>query len=256
MLRAHGYECRFLPPAHRRIGQTWHDNDTEWRQAVATLFHSLRQNTGLLAFNDCLAGRVLAAAHDVGVHVPRQLAVIGVGNDVEAHTSSLVDLTSIDVDWEHVARRAVDLLDTLLQGRASPYEPVLIPPRAVITRGSTGVDPWEHSYIRQATAYISEHCSDSRLGVERVAEQVGISRRQLERNFRSLKHCTVRAFIEDTRMLMAARLLVEQPRAKIMVISELIGITDPNSFYRKFRLRFGVTPTAFRRKQAALPNRI
>ena len=246
VLEAQGCECDSLPPAHRRIGHAWHDNWTEWRQAVLARLELSRGNAGLFAFNDCLSAKIMAAARETGLAMPHDLAVLGVGNDSLDCESGPLTLTSIDPDIEGMAGRAAELLDELLTVGRCDESVVLYPPKGVVTRDSTGSARLESSRLHQAITYVAGHLTDPRLSVALVADKIGISRRQLERDFRNLKRCTVREFIEDLRMQNAGRLVIEHPQAKILTIAETVGISDPYSFFRKFRKKLGVTPMVFR----------
>jgi len=246
-LRLQGIDCHLLPPAYRRLGYAWNDNGREWEQAALALLRGLRGNVGVFAFNDCLGQRIESIAGGTGLLVPDQVAIIGVGNEVIDCESGPVSLTSIDLDLEGMTARALDILDGMMNGRDFTGS-VLHPPKGVITRASTTVVRLQDTRIQQAIAYIGTHSADPHLSVASVADKVGISRRQLERDFRSFKGCTVREYIEDMRMQAAARLVLEHPQSKILAVAEAIGIPDPNSFFRKFRKRFGTTPAAFRRQ--------
>jgi LacI family transcriptional regulator len=247
-LASEGFDCDTLTPAYRRIGYTWNDNDHEWRQALARRLDAHRQRAGLFAFNDCLARRILAVAMEAHLPVPEQLAIIGVGNDLLDCEASPVPLTCIDPDVDGMTARAVELLHEELERGPAGQTTLKHPPKGIITRESTGLDRLHGSRIHQAIAYITAHSADSSLSVATLAERIGISRRQLERDFRNYKGCTVREYIEDARLQRAARLIIEHPQAKILAIAESIGVTDANGFFRKFRKKFGVTPGAFRRQ--------
>ncbi len=253
-LQLHGCDCHLLPPAHRRIGHAWHDNGAEWLHAVHEWLKSRRGLAGLFAFNDCLAARLAAVARDRSVEIPHDLALVGVGNDLLECETGPVSLSSIDLDIEGLAYRSAEVLCQVLSGRPPAIQLLSVAPRRVVERESTHVRGPESSRIQQAINHVLLHCTDPHLGVAGLAEAVGISRRQLERDFRNLKGCTVRAFIETTRMERASRLLLDHPHTKVLSIAESIGITDPNSFYRKFRKQFGVTPAAFRRQQLGTPH--
>lgn len=249
-LRAEGYDCHLLPPAYRRIGHAWNDNAREWRQATWDRLSGLREHTGVFAFNDCLSGRVAHLALEAGLAVPGRIAILGVGNDPLDCESGALSLTSIDPDLEGMTVRAADLLEEVMSGRRA-RELVLHPPKGVVARASTQVDRLHDSRMHQAIAYVATHRADPRLSVASVADNIGISRRQLERDFRNFKGCTVRQYIEEMRMQTAARLVLEQPHAKVLAIADAIGIPDPNRFFRKFRKRFGTTPGAFRRQSTS-----
>lgn len=243
-----GCSCQILPPAHRRIGQAWHDNWTEWSRSMATLCRDVLPGTGLFAFNDCLSAKVLAAAVEMGIAVPDSLAIIGAGNNPFECESADITLSSVDPNFEEMAEQAATLLYQLLDGITPLQRAVAVPPKGIAARQSTVTHRSDYPRIEHAIAYVLAHCADPSLCVSTLAEAVGVSRRQLERDFRSGKGCTIRAFIEEARILRASQLLIEHPQTKIMTIAESIGISDPNCFFRKFRKRFGVTPTAFRRQ--------
>ena len=101
----------------------------------------------------------------------------------------------------------------------------------------------------QALEFIAQSYADPNLSVASVAEALAISRRQLERDFRSERGYTVREYIEQTRMKEAARLLLDYPSANVTEVARLVGISAPGNFFRIFRKRFGVTPAGYREQQ-------
>lgn len=245
-IQRHGCSCRVLPPAHRKAGGIWQDDWPSWRQSVAEQLSRCPERAGLFAFNDCLSAEIAALAHELGLSVPRDLAVLGVGNEAIECESASVKLSSVDPNLEEMAYQAARLLAQILDGK-QPRDGVLtVPPRSIDIRESTAISNVSYPRFEQALVYIAERYADPNLSVGSVADALGISRRQLERDFRSENGYTAREYIERARMQEAARLLLEQPNATVAEIAEQVGISAPGNFFRIFRKRFGTTPAAFR----------
>jgi LacI family transcriptional regulator len=246
-LRRRGFDCELLPTAHHKIGSVWYDDWSDWRHAVAEQLEKLPKPIGLFAFNDCLAGELAALALEVGLPVPDALSIIGVGNELVECESAPITLTSIDPDLPEMAYQAACLLDDMLAGKPVARDTFEVKPKGVVVRESAAAaDNQENARIGQAIAFISQSFADPNLNVALVADSLGISRRQLERDFRADMGCTIREYIEQARMKAAARLLIHQPEANIDSIASQVGISAPGNFFRIFRKRFGVTPSVYR----------
>ncbi len=252
--RVHGFEtrlaeqgclCHRLPPAHRRIGCYWHDDWEEYRRSLKARLLQLPRPSAIFAANDCVAAAIIDACRELGMPVPDEIAVVGVGNDETLCETVPVPLSSVDLDLEEMAYRAAAALDEIMRGKAPP-ELTLVPPRGVITRISTDICAVSDAHVAHALSYIAEHYPDARLSVADVAEAVGVSRRHLERSFRSETGCTVYEHVVRRRMQEASRLLKAHPRAKIAAIAELVGLDGAGNFFRTFRRFFGESPKVHR----------
>ncbi len=247
----HGYSFETLPAAHHKASGLCTSNWPEWKAAVSSKLSNLKGRTGLFASNDCLSVELASLAEELGVKVPDDLAIIGFGNEIIECESAPITLSSIDPNMEKIAYSAAKLLADILEGRESSDTIIKIPPSGIVARESTAISNQESSRVEQALSFVAKHYSDPNLGVSTVAESLDISRRQLERDFRTEKKSTVREYIELTRMNEASRLLIEQPDVSISNIAELVGISAPGNFFRIFRKRFGTTPAAYREKRGS-----
>ncbi|MBD5778354.1 helix-turn-helix domain-containing protein [Pelagicoccus sp. NFK12] len=245
-LKAFGYPCGQLPPPHAKSFQPWQENWTEWRQSVLELLSKPQDRIGLFSFNDCLSGELLTIADEIGLCVPDQIAILGAGNETVECEASHVSLSSVDPNMEDMAYQAAALLSDLMDGKRCETECIRIAPRKVEARTSTEVSSRNNPRIHRAMTFIAENYSDPNLGVNPVSDALGISRRQLERDFRAEKGKTIREHIEETRMRAATRLLVERRDDTVEDIARRVGISSPGSFFRTFRKRYGLTPSEFR----------
>ncbi|MDR7255553.1 LacI family transcriptional regulator [Nocardioides sp. BE266] len=90
--------------------------------------------TAIFAINDNTAVGVLAAAQQRGLSVPDDLSVVGY-NDIPLSARLPVPLTTVHVPLDQVARSAVDMLRTLLDGRPVEEDRTALP--TLIPRSST-----------------------------------------------------------------------------------------------------------------------
>lgn len=92
------------------------------------------------------------------------------------------------------------------------------------------------------------------LGLEQLAAVGGMSRRQLERLFRTCLNETPSGFYLALR-LDRARQLLEQTDMRVVEVSLACGFASAPYFSRAYRARFGCTPREDRRNLRAEPNR-
>ena len=93
--------------------------------------------------------------------------------------------------------------------------------------------------IRQSLSYINEHLGEE-LSVERLSEQVYLSRYHFMRLFKAETGSTVHAYVRQKRLLYAARLIREGANANLA--AESAGFADYSAFHRAFRQSFGISP--------------
>jgi LacI family transcriptional regulator len=245
-----GLTCHVLSTPHLRQGPAWQWRWTDYRRRIVGEIQRLPRPTAIFAFTDAVAAAVIDACRDLGVAVPEELAVLGVGND--ALTSAVLPLpvSSVEPDYEAKARRAGELLDAMMAGELVLPDAVRVAPRGVITRVSTDLRAVSDPRVARALSFIAENYPNPLLSVADIAAAVGVSRRQLERSFRETAHCTIREQIVRTRMQEAARLLTAHPRAKSADIAALVGLAGAGNFFRTFRRFYGMTPRDHREHAA------
>jgi len=85
------------------------------------------------------------------------------------------------------------------------------------------------------------------LTVEDIADQTGISKRQLERSFRAHANMSPRRYYADLRLSRAYALLSETDLS-IAEISAATGFGGTSTFSRAFRQKFNTSPNRFRKR--------
>ena len=212
------------------------------RIATADWMRGLPGPLGLLTHNDARALGLLAILVAHGIRVPEDVGVLGVDNDAFLDDSSNPTLSSVDNAPSIVGYRAAEMLVSILEGAPPPASTLLVAPRHVVQRRSTGTvltDP----LLAQAVALIREHAC-APIDVHQVLKTVPLSRRSLERRFRL---CLGRSPAEEilrVRMDRARTLLVDSDLS-IGRIAEAVGYGHGRNFASAFRRESGMEPRAY-----------
>lgn len=101
-------------------------------------------------------------------------------------------------------------------------------------------------YVEQAKKYVQEHCTDSRLSLDRVAENVGINSAYLSRLFYELSDTNFVNYMNSCRVEHAKRLL-RQSKISVQEAGYCCGFNSMQNFSRVFKRHTGITPGAYRK---------
>ena len=218
-----------------------------WERAenkLARWIAALPKPIGVLVCSDQRGAQFLEACRRAGVSVPDEVAVIGVDNDEPLCEVCLPPLSSIEAGHTSVGYQAAALLDSLLQGQASPRKPLLVEPRGVIARPSTEVLAVGDPVVATALRLIRDQAHTG-LKIDALARQVGTSRSVLQRRFRALLHRSIHQEILAARIKRARDLLVRTDLPLIQV-AERAGFKHQEYMGAVFRARVGKTPAQLR----------
>lgn len=219
------------------------------RQAMEWLMGELRRlpkPLGVFAATDNQAVLVLRTCMKAGLSVPEEVAVLGCDNVPLVCQYAPVPLSSVDPDLELQGYEAAKLLDRLMDGEPPPREPVIIPPKGVVTRQSTDILAVPHVPTARALRFIWEHYREPILTPD-VAAAAGLSRRGLDHAFRQHLHRSVTSELTRRRVEHAKGLL-ENTNLKAYEVAEQSGFSGLVYFSRVFKQTVGVGPRAYRRR--------
>ncbi len=170
------YEQPFRTQAH-----SWDENQnrlTKWLQDIP-------KPVGVLATNDLLGHHVLVACNRAGLHVPEQVAVLGVDNDELLCGLCNPPLSSVILDLEQIGYEAAAWLDRIMQGNKPAAGALLeVSPLGIAVRQSTDIFAISDPDIAGALQFIREHACDG-MSVQDVLNHFSVSRSWLERGFRN-----------------------------------------------------------------------
>jgi len=91
---------------------------------------------------------------------------------------------------------------------------------------------------------VEEHIDNSNFGTEWLADEIGLSTRQLRRKIKECTNLTTSGYIRTLRLERAAQLL-EQNAGTVSEIAYAVGFQDPKHFSRLFRQIYGEVPSKY-----------
>ena len=223
------------------------EHPTDWERhqaAAADWVISLPKPVGILACTDQLGFWLLDACRRAGIAVPEEVAVVGVENDETLCQMATPRLSSVAFDGDRIGYQAAALLDRLMGGAPPPSEPLVVPPRGIVTRQSSDIVAIADREVAAALRIIREHACHG-LAVSEVVDQIGISRTALERRMKAAIGRTPGEEIVRVRFARVKALLMETDLT-LAAIADRCGIEHPQYMAEAFKKQFGMTPGVFR----------
>lgn len=212
-------------------------------KGLVQLLRESPQPLGVLAMNDPHAHAVCSLCEDLGIDVPNEVAILGVG-DLNISRRHSPSISSVRTNAEAIGYEAVKLLHRLMNGEDPPRRPILIPPAGVIERDSTCSSYSDSGGLRRAVEFIRTHACEG-INVEDVVRHLAVSRRTLEKEFAKRLGHSPGHEIRQVRLDRAKQLLVDTDFS-ITKISELTGFREHARLTNFFRQQTGLSPSAFR----------
>ena len=130
--------------------------------------------------------------------------------------------------------RAENLIEIrrLLRQRFS-REVVAVEPSKITVTSADAV------FLEQVQTAVEARMANSNFGAEWLADEVGLSPRQLRRKLKALTNLSTAGYIRSMRLQRAAQLLEEQA-GNVSEVAYAVGFQDPKHFSKLFRQVFGM----------------
>lgn len=231
------------------VPKTKLDDVDRFAAALSPILRALPKPVGILTYNDEEAARLLALCLELGIEVPDEIALLGIGNDTFLCENQPVPLSSVIDDLERNGYEAAALLDRLMDGEPPPAEPLLVPCQGLAARRSTDILAVESPVLRKALERLKASISNPPSAVQ-LAEAVGVSRATLDRLFAS---GLGRSMHEETMRLRLARAkeMLSGGGASVGEIASACGFCNAGHFVNVFREAVGATPGRWRKARHA-----
>ncbi|MBI1371447.1 MAG: AraC family transcriptional regulator [Phycisphaera sp.] len=236
-----GHKVNVFTSSNGKVTHTW---DRE-RARLVEWIRELPKPIGVLACYDVRGRQILEACRDAGVAVPDEVAVLGVDNDALLCDLADPPLSSVMPNTRLTGYRAAELLDRMMKGEDVEPEAHLIRPAGVATRLSTDVLAIEDHEVSAAVRFIREHACEG-INVERVLDEVPLSRRILESRFRKLIGRTPHEEIVRVQLDHVKDLLCETDLT-LSDIAHRCGFSHSEYLSVVFKKKEGVTASEYRK---------
>ena len=238
-LAKEGLACAVFPGAPET------DCDDFGRESphIAKWLKSLKPGTALYASRDRRAVQMLNLCSDLGISVPRDLAVLGTDNDEVLCESVTPSLSSISLDGRNAGMLCAKLLDMHIRGRkVEPLVDLAFP--GVVTRQSTDATLVPDAFIAKALAIVRRDLSNSHT-IADIAKELKVSRRTLETKANLVLGTTLKNEINRIRLNEAVR-LISNTDLSIQAVAERCGFCCASHLNTRFKTAFGHSPSVFR----------
>jgi LacI family transcriptional regulator len=243
-LREAGFDTHFYIPRQSAASLSW----ARERQLMARWLQALPKPLGILACNDDRGQQVIEACRAAELHVPDQVAVMGVDNDELICGLSDPPMSSVVIGFERAGYESAESLHLLIRGRQPAQSKILVAASHVVTRRSTNILSVEDPFVARALRFIRDHSRDA-ISVPQVAQAAALSRRALEKRFRQSLARSVFSEIRRVRVEHISQLLAETTLS-IAEVAEQLAFEGPQHIARYFRSEKGMTPREFRLRRA------
>jgi LacI family transcriptional regulator len=242
LLKERGYDCHcYQPPASNRVAPAWRESQ---RPGLIRWLRSLPRPMGIFTPGDLHSMLLLDLCREIGIHVPEEIAILGLGNDVLICETVRPTLSSVDIDVRRVGYEAAALLDRLMAGKKEK-DIICVPPSHIAIRQSTDVIAVEDADVAEALRFIRQFACKG-IEVSDVVEEVGLSRRTLELRFGRYLGRSPKAEISRVQIEHAKTLLTRTDQTSES-IARRSGFSSLEYFTTAFHRIVGMKPQAYRK---------
>jgi LacI family transcriptional regulator len=239
-----GHSCEVLDVAYPGvITPDWNAGQTK---VLTTWLRHLPRPCAILACVDVRAFQVIAAAQQAGMHVPEEIALLGVNNDVMRCELSHPSLSSVALNAHQSGYQAAEVLDRMLRGERITDLDLRVDPIGVVTRLSTDILAVGDRNVTAALSFIREHACRG-VSVDEVVAHASASRSQLEKKFRRYIGRSPQAEIRRVQLARVKELLSESD-LPLKSIAALTGFEHIEYLSVVFKRMTGEAPGHYRKR--------
>ena len=205
---------------------------------------SLPKPVAVFACYDARGRQVIDECHRVGLHMPDDVAVLGVDDDELLCSLMTPPLSSIIPDARGAGRLAGELLDRLIDGGTAHTEN-LLPPLGIAVRRSTDTLAVDDPLIAASVAFIRANVHRG-IKPEDVVTAVGATRKMLDQAFVRRLDRSLHEAILQVQFKVVEQLLRESD-LKLAAIAVRCGFRHPEYMTAAFTKRYGISPSEWRK---------
>jgi LacI family transcriptional regulator len=214
--------------------------------AISQWLRHMPRPAAVMACCDMQAQLVITAAREAGLHVPEEVAVLGVNNDPLRCDLGTPPLSSVATNAFQSGYLAAECLAGLMDGLQPEAGDVRVAPAGVVCRQSTDTFAINDRIVAAAIHYIREHACHG-LTVGQVLRQVYTSRSVLEKKFRAHLKCSPQTEIRRVQVAKISQLLQETD-FPLKKIAGLTGFEHVEYLCVVFKRLMGLAPGAYRKQ--------
>lgn len=206
----------------------------------------LPKPVGIFCSNDVPARDLADVCLELGIEVPKDVAIIGVDNDLVECRLSRPPLTSIEIPSARIGFGAAEMLDKLMKGEPLDESTFQPNPIRVVERESTNMNAVGDNEVKKAMEYMQSNFAQIET-VEDVVAAVSIGRRALELRFRNVLGKSPLEVLHLKRIA-HAKLLLVKGGGDFSRIAEECGYQSAVRFSQVFKKYEGCSPQDYSKR--------
>lgn len=234
-----GFEVSVYSPSKSLSIQKEHIKISKW-------ISSLPKPIGIMACNDDRGQHILEACKTAEVHVPEEVAVIGVDNDTLICDLCDPPLTSIALNTIDAGFKTAELMDRLMNGEKMNGQLIPVSATHVVKRQSTDILAVDDKNLINALLYIRENARE-RISVSDVVNSTSLGRRNLEGKFKQILNRSIMEEARRIRIEQISKILLETDLS-ITEITSAFSFTEIEHISRYFRKEKNMSMREFRKQ--------
>lgn len=214
---------------------------------LADWVRQLPHPCGVLAVDDEHAYRLVWACRKAGIHIPEDIALIGVGNDEFLCDTAHPSISSTIINREEAGYQAAQRLAHLLAG-TTEVDSLRLAPLGILHRQSTNILAIDDPVTAAAMRFIWDN-RDRPLNVDDVADHVLVSSRTLHRRFLKYLNRTPGDILRKSRLDQVCHLIVSTDLL-LVDIAVRFGFSSVSQLSRDVLKHTGMRPRELRRSNS------
>ncbi len=237
-----GYKVQFYKQSSSKRKRSWELEQsimTEWLQ-------QLPKPVGLMTCTDDRSQNVVEACKAAGIHIPEEVAIVGVDNDEFVCGLSNPPLSSVALNATQAGYEAAEILSNLMKGKKKNDTVIVAKATHVIGRQSTDVLAIDDADVANAIKFIRQNARRA-IQVGDVVNSGTLSQRALQQRFRNVLGRTIYDEINRVRIDHICQLLLNT-HDSISDIALDLDFLDDGHIARFFKRERGITPREFRQQ--------
>jgi LacI family transcriptional regulator len=237
-----GYKVQFYKQSFSKEKPKW---ESEHRMMIEWL-KQLPKPIGLMTCTDDRSQNVVEACKAAGIHIPEDVAIVGVDNDEFICGLSNPPLSSVALNAAKAGYEAAELLNALMQKKKKNDTIIVAKATHVIARQSTDVLAINDMEVINAIKFIRQNARRA-IQVSDVVEFGTLSQRALQQRFKNVLGRTIHDEINRVRIEYICQLLLTTNDSISDIASDLEFLGDDH-IARFFKNERGISPRDFRRQ--------
>jgi LacI family transcriptional regulator len=217
------------------------------QERLRAFLRRLPKPAAVWAADDFMGYIIVQAAQAIGLVVPDQLAVLGLGDYAVARWCH-PHLSTIPQPGDLIGFEAMRVLDGLMTHPGQAPRTTALHPPPVVARGSTRAVFTANEQMQQVHDYIAEHACRG-MTAEDLLRVVPVSMPTLDKRFMALFGRTPAAEIRRVK-LEKARFYLRETSLSVTRVANLCGFDQHVNFDNFFKRNTSLTPTDYRAKVA------